>query len=255
MARPKVARIAARGRITKGFLDELGLREGIVEECADAAFAMRVGPEARGVVAELLKEPLFGRPVVGVSASSVVDGLCRKEGVAYAEEMAGFIRYLIDEKGYSVCLLAHSARPGRTSAKNNDLMVCRRIAELASRPECVFPEVVYNAEALRALIGECRFLVACRFHAMVSGLAVEVPTMQVGWSHKYAEVLEVFELAEFALDYAELSGNRLRRLFERLEREEDEVRRRIRRHLPAVMESSVKNARLAVELLREARPV
>ena len=82
-------------------------------------------------------------------------------------------------------------------------------------------------------------LVASRFHAMVSGLAAGVPTMLVGWSHKYAEVL----------DYADLTDGNLRRLFERLEREENQVRRQLQKHLPTVVESSLKNARLAAGLL------
>jgi polysaccharide pyruvyl transferase WcaK-like protein len=80
-----------------------------------------------------------------------------------------------------------------------------------------------------------------------------VPTMLVGWSHKYAEVLEAFDLSAYALDYAELSEEALRELFAQLEREEEEVRRRIQEHLPAVVELSLKNARLAADLLARCR--
>jgi len=249
---PKVATIAARGRVTRSFLDELKLPPDAVELCTDAAIAMQVGPHAHQAIEPMLQEPLFQRPVVGVSASSVVHKLCLKRGLDYPEMMATFIRFLM-EKGYNVCLLAHSARPGRTSAKNNDLPVCRQIATAVSRPECVFPDQALSAEALRALIGECRFLVAARFHAMISGLAVGVPTMQVGWSHKYAEVLEIFELEEYALDYAKLSEHGLREMFEHLERDEQQVRERISRHLPAAKEASLKNARLAAALLAQCR--
>ncbi|MBU0617614.1 MAG: polysaccharide pyruvyl transferase family protein [Planctomycetes bacterium] len=250
---PKVARIAARGRITREHLDGLALPPEIVESCSDAAFAMQVGPQAQQTIAPLLTQPTFARPVVCVSASSVVEKLCRRHGVDYPRQIAAFIDYLIDQKGYGVCLLAHSARPGRKSAKNNDLPVCRRIAELVNRPECLLPELTLDAEALRVLIGKCRFLVASRFHAMISGLATGVPTMLVGWSHKYAEVLEMFDLEKYALDYAELSEDALRQLFERLEREEEDVRRRIQQHLPAVVEASLKNARLAADLLVRCR--
>jgi colanic acid/amylovoran biosynthesis protein len=250
---PKVACLAARGRITREHLVGLRLPPGIVESCSDAAFAMQVGPHAPETIAPLLSQSAFARPVVCVSASSVVEKLCRKRGVDYPRQIATFIDYLIDQKGYGVCLLAHSARPGRKSTKNNDLLVCRRIAELVNRPECLLPKLTLDAEALRALIGECRFLVASRFHAMISGLATGVPTMLVGWSHKYAEVLEMFDLEKYALDYAELSEDALRQLFERLEREEEDVRSRIHRHLPSVVEASLKNARLATDLLVRCR--
>jgi polysaccharide pyruvyl transferase WcaK-like protein len=246
---PKTACVAARGRITREFLDGLGLPPGLVESCADAAFAMRIESRAERRIEPLLAHPAFERPVVCVAPSSVVDGLCRRRGVAYAEEVASFVRTLIDDRGYGVCLLAHSARPGRASAKNNDLPVCARIHERIDRPQCLLPSEVLDAQALRALIGKCRFLVASRFHAMISGLAMIVPTMLIGWSHKYAEVLEAFDLEGYALDYAELSADNLRRLFERLEREEPDVKSRIRAHLPDVVEASLKNARLAADQL------
>lgn len=254
---PKVARIAARGTQTRAHLAELGLPAQKIRDCADAAFALRVGPAAAADIAPLLSAPVFQRPVVAVSASSVVDRLCGRQGVDYVARMAEFIRHLIDEKGYGVCLLAHSARPGRQSEKNNDLPVCGRIAAAvrqagppaAGPAECLFVERALNAEALRALIAACRFLVAARFHAMISGLATGVPTMQVGWSHKYAEVLEMFGLTAYAVDYARLTAGGLREMFARLEREADAVRAQIAAHLPAVLESSLGNARLAAELL------
>jgi len=249
---PRTAAIAARGRISRAHLAELDLGATRVETCADAAFAMRVDDRARERVAPLCTHPGFQRPVVCVSASSVVHGLCEKRGIDYPHQLAAFIRWLIDERDYGVCLLAHSARPDHRSPRNNDLPVCGTIHRIVGREACIFPQESYDAQALRALIGECRFLVASRFHAMVSGLATGVPTALVGWSHKYREVLADFGLEDYAIDHASLSEGALRELFARLERDEAEIRERIRRHLPGVMESSLGNARLAAELLAPA---
>ena len=72
---------------------------------------------------------------------------------------------------------------------------------------------------------------------------------QVGWSHKYTEVLELFDLQEYALDYALVTGPGLREMFERVEREETEMRAKLADRLPGVIELSLINARLAAELL------
>lgn len=246
---PKVARIAARGRITREHLGELRLDAARIVSCADSAFAMRIGPQAQEEIRPILEHAAFRRPVIAVSASSVVDALCRGHGVDYATPLSRFIQHLIDDREYGVCLLAHSARPYSRKPKNNDLPVCRRIAQLVGREACIFPDTSLSAEAQRALIGRCRLLIASRFHAMVSGLAMGVPTMLVGWSHKYVEVLEDFGLEGYAIDYAQLSEPALRDLFQRLEHDADAVRERIRQRLPAVVESSLGNARLAAELL------
>jgi len=246
---PKTARIVARGRITRAHLDELGLPPELVVDSTDAAFAMEVDPQAQAAVEALRRERAFSRPVVAVSASSVVERLCEARGIDYPARMVELIRWLIDEKGYGVCLVAHSARPGRESVKNNDLPVCRRIAREVGRDFCCFPDRALNAGELRALIGSCRFLVAARFHAMIAGLATGTPTLQVGWSHKYTEVLELFDLQEYALDYARVTEAGLREMFERVEREETEIRAKLADVLPAVIELSLINARLAAELL------
>lgn len=249
---PRTARIAARGRKTREHLDELHLPPGKVIQCADAAFAMHVGDAARARVAPILAALPADREWIAVSASSVVEALCRRQGIDYVEELGAFLQRLIDEKGCGVCLVAHSARPGRAAPKNNDLPVCRRVARRVDRAACVLPQENLNAQALRALIGRCRMLIASRFHAMVSGLAMGVPVLLVGWSHKYREVLEDFELDRYALDYADVSSAALRELFERLERDAPDVRRRIAERLPAVVESSLDNARAAAALLASA---
>jgi polysaccharide pyruvyl transferase WcaK-like protein len=156
---------------------------------------------------------------------------------------------VIAETSHNVLIVAHSARPGRASAKNNDLFVCRSLVEQVGIPErCYFPDACYGAETLRHLIGHCQFLIASRFHAMVSGLAMGIPCLLLGWSHKYREVLEQFGVAQFALDYKDISADSLRIWFGRLRKNEQAVRQSISENLPEVFESSLENARLAARL-------
>jgi len=165
--------------------------------------------------------------------------------------MSRFIDWLVEERGYGVLLLAHSTRPWATSVKDNDLPLCRNIHTGLRHPgACCFPEGAHHADTLRALLGGCRFLVASRFHAMISGLSEGVPSLLIGWSHKYLEVLESFGLEALALDFAAVDFERLKLHFGDLEQRETEVRAKIQERLPAVHESSLDNARVAVELLR-----
>lgn len=248
---PLVRHIAARGQRTKEFLDELSLDPERISLCADAAFAMQVSPQADSKAKEIISR-LKGseQGIVCVSASSVVEELCRKRGVEYPRILSSFLQEIIDRRGYQVLLIAHSARPGKKSTKNNDLYVCEEVVRLTNRPQsCIFNDEAVNAECLRAMIGRCRFAVISRFHAMVSALAMKVPTMLVGWSHKYGEVLKSFELEEFTVDYGGITKDKLLALFDKLEREESAVRRLIEAHLPQVIESSEENARIAARIL------
>jgi colanic acid/amylovoran biosynthesis protein len=107
---------------------------------------------------------------------------------------------------------------------------------------------------LRALIGRGDALVSSRFHAMISGLASRTPTLVLGWSHKYAEVLRSFELEWCSVDYSEISGSTLARRLADLVDRSDEVRGLIDRHLPDVQQSSALNLR-AIDAAIEGHPV
>ncbi len=47
----------------------------------------------------------------------------------------------------------------------------------------------------------CDVLLTSRFHAMIAGLCLAIPTVVVGWSHKYEEVLAEFQLERFAFSF------------------------------------------------------
>jgi len=47
-------------------------------------------------------------------------------------------------------------------------------------------------------------MVTSRFHAMVSGLATCTPTVVLGWSHKYREVLSDFGMVDCGYDANQL---------------------------------------------------
>jgi colanic acid/amylovoran biosynthesis protein len=248
---PKVERIAARGRITEEHLVSLGVERRRIMRCADAAFAMRVNADAERRARDLQRHAAFERPVVAIAPSSVVDARFTERAQDYAALMSRFIDWLAGDRGFGVLLLAHSTRPWTTSEKDNDLPLCRRIhARLRHTGACCFVQDAHHADTLRALLGRCRFLVTSRFHAMISGLSVEVPSLLIGWSHKYLEVLESFGLEAFAIDFADVDFERLTQRFRDLEQRELDVRGKIRARLPEILESSLDNARIAVELLR-----
>lgn len=51
--------------------------------------------------------------------------------------------------------------------------------------------------ALKGAIGGASLLIASRFHAVVGGLSQAVPTIAIGWSHKYSELLRDFDVSDW----------------------------------------------------------
>ena len=89
-----------------------------------------------------------------------------------------------------------------------------------------------NAEAVRSIIEKGEFLLASRFHAMISGLATSTPTVVVGWSHKYREVLAGFGLEEYSVPFTEFTVETLTDLSLRAFEDRERISSQITEHLP-----------------------
>ena len=245
---PKIDLIVARGEITKKNLETLNLNN--VTLAADAAFSMDVGREAYNLARDYLRDDLSKRNVLGVSPSSVIETYCEKNGINYPRIMAEFINYVIESKDFNVIIIPHSIRRYTLKKKNNDLVVSRDIHNLVkNKSRCILISDELTAEELRAVISHCNFFIASRFHAMISSLSMKIPTLVCGWSHKYLEVLRMFQLDDYAFDYAKLSLDTLIEKFDEMVKQEDVICDRLEKFLPEVIASSKKNAELAKNLL------
>jgi polysaccharide pyruvyl transferase WcaK-like protein len=171
-------------------------------------------------------------------------------GGDYAGVIATFIDAL-QAQGRKVALIPHSVRTGTDKTHNNDLPLCREIVgRLSGTERVLFVDRELTSQQLRWLIGECDLFVASRFHAMVSSLAMAVPTVVIGWSHKYREVLEMFEVEEWAFGSDQLSADYLLQRFDELAAQRDDVKARLDANLPTVKATSRAQADLIADLVR-----
>jgi polysaccharide pyruvyl transferase WcaK-like protein len=231
---PRMAAIVSRGAVTHGHLQALGL--GNVTAGADLAFTLDVTDDGARAAREAVDESFFDSgDVVGVSPSAVL----RKGGGAAAEryvsEVVRMVDHLTCDLDRKVLLVAHSARAHSQWSHNNDLPLCREVHARVAAPDMVlFPDQELTSQALRYLIGRCDLFVASRFHAMVSSLAMGVPTLVIGWSHKYGEVLDSFGLAQWAVGHEAYTDEVFVARFAALVRRRAEVRAQLAAGLPAV---------------------
>ncbi len=231
---PKVAAIVSRGAVTHSHLE--GLKLTNVTAGADMAFTLDV-TEAEAEHARSAVDTSFfsGKNVVGISPSQVLRAAAESHGQDYIAAVVDQIDYITGEMGRPVFLVAHSARTSSDKLHNNDLPVCRDIAARVAHPDKVlFPDAELSSQVLRYLIGECDLFVASRFHAMVSSLAMGVPTFVIGWSHKYREVLDMFDLSQWAMAGNDVTAETFRERITTLDADKKHVRAQLTEHLPQV---------------------
>lgn len=239
---PKLKLICARGQITYENLLEVGIRNNVVL-CADGAFSMKDDDYYKQKVNARCEEDalFFNDSVIGISLSSVVEKKCLKLNIDYKQIMMDFINFLVKE-GYHVLLIANAARINSAKSRNNDLIVCDEVyAGISDKMAVRWYHEEMTPEEIREYIGKCRFLLASRFHAMIGSLERKVPVLLVGWSHKYQEVLDMFGLGQYAIDFSILSFNELKKAFDLFIKDEDAIRRHIEDNYNDVIESSKKN--------------
>jgi polysaccharide pyruvyl transferase WcaK-like protein len=234
--------VYARGRITQAHLESLGLAEGQASLAADVAFLYKERfslSEENEALVRKLEDKLVeirsrGQRIIGLSPSSLVYEKADKIGHDYVQEFLNLIEHLGESSEvHEFLLLPNATRQGRATTRNNDIYVINEIHANAKR---VLPDNLVqrihsitfdmNTSAIRRFINMCDCLVTSRFHAMVAGLALGVPTLVVSWSHKYSEVLEAFGLEQWELGFDE-PGMDLLASTKRLLVERDAIQRQI----------------------------
>ncbi|MCQ2497122.1 MAG: polysaccharide pyruvyl transferase family protein [Lachnospiraceae bacterium] len=258
---PKLELIVARGEITKDNLAKIGLTDN-VRLCADGAFTMKDDENYTKMVDKAAaKDSFFSsgeKGIIGLSISSVVDKKCRKLSIDYKAKTVEFIDYLT-KNGYRVLIIANAARINSEKPRNNDLIIGDEIYDSVKDKELVrWYHREMDAEEIREYIAKCRIVVASRFHSMIGALEKKVPVLLVGWSHKYLEVLNQFELGKYCIDYKAIGDNTLKNNesfssfkdgFEAVIADEELIRKNIAAHYDEVMESSAKNIEYISEII------
>jgi polysaccharide pyruvyl transferase WcaK-like protein len=207
----------ARGRMTMAYLDALTLTEDQKSLAADVGFLFREGYrlsiENEAQVAQLSSTlesiRTSGGRMIGLSPSSLVYEKARSIDLDYAQTFLDVVESLAGDSGrYEFVFIPNATRQGVDVPRNNDLFVIDEIRRQAaeSLPEEIIQQIHWvdydiNTAGIRRILRSCEVLVTSRFHAMVAGLSLGIPTLVISWSHKYGEVLEAFELEQWEIGF------------------------------------------------------
>ncbi len=132
------------------------------------------------------------------------------------------------------------------------MIVCNKVYKRIRNKElCRWYDDEFAPEIIRELISQCRILVASRFHAMIGALEKETPVLLIGWSHKYEEVLDMFHIGEYAIDYKKMNYDDLVAAFEKLDSSYGNVRQQLKDNISDVKRSSYKSIEMIINKVNQ----
>lgn len=68
--------------------------------------------------------------------------------------------------------------------------------------DCDFFSNEVSPSQLKSILEKAKFSITSRYHVVVGSLSSGVPSIAIGWSHKYQEFLNLYNLKELNLDYS-----------------------------------------------------
>lgn len=206
--------VFTRGRVTQRHLEGLLGASGAYGRSDDVAFLFEerfcISRPASGL--EPLLERLQdlraqARLIIGICPSAVIAKKAAADGRDYPGWMARLITELVT-MGQGVAMYPNATRNLKeTRLHNNDLPLLREIlTRLDPRisSSVVGFEASWNAAQIHTILRACDVHAVSRFHAMVGSLVAGVPVLVLGWSHKYLEVMELFDQGEMVFDAREM---------------------------------------------------
>lgn len=212
---PKCLKIFTRGSMSDNYTSQIIEVNENTEQAADIAFLFEpeysLSKENEENVKDLKSKiqtwKQTGIKVISIVPSSLVLKRSAKQGGDYPGKL---LNLFLSTQGKSIryVFLPNGTRAGSEKLMNNDIIAIDAIREKfkTELPQDEFEKIEWvnydiNTRGVREIIGKTDGLVASRFHAMVAGLSLCVPTMVIGWSHKYRETLADFEMQNYAIDY------------------------------------------------------
>jgi polysaccharide pyruvyl transferase WcaK-like protein len=221
------ALVYCRETRSREILSECGVRGPKLLVAPDTGFLM----PSRPVILDGLDS---ARPCLGVSVSHQIIRQW-KSPTPYLEMIAQLCDRAIQQWNAQVVLIPNEL----SDQRYDDRAVARDVLERVRGKGAVhlFPAERHSGPEQKGAIAQCDLFVASRYHSIVAAMSQAVPTVVIGWHHKYAELLEKFGQTDVGLSSETCNFELLWERCENLWSRRRQVSADIRSALPAVENS------------------
>lgn len=151
-----------------------------------------------------------------------------KSDEKYIDCMVKLIEHIQTSTYYKVILIPNEF----TIGPYHDIYVAEEIMSLLKNKNNVEILDVANISSseLKNHIAACDVMIASRYHSCVAALSAGVPTLIIGWHHKYDELLKWYGQSQWILSSENCTSNELIAMFDKFWSKKDENRNIIKKH-------------------------
>jgi polysaccharide pyruvyl transferase WcaK-like protein len=232
-------------------LDSIGLT-GKYTLYPDVAITLPCDPLEQIPISDAARR-FIEQPFIGMSISKKVvrEELRKKLPARYRPLMTDLMRWLLD-KGQRLLLVPHVYTP--YAPKDNDYELIEQVyGELKGQYP---PDQLHMLtedlppEALKTIISRAHIFIGSRYHSLVASLSTGVPSISVGWSHKYQGLLGLFGMERYATWAERVTEAELRALVEELLNQRESLAAQMQSRLPEAQARVGESVRRIAELIR-----
>jgi colanic acid/amylovoran biosynthesis protein len=206
----KCEHVFVRGKKSFQHIDGLQIPATKYSLSTDVSFCSHMGDSLtvnnlslNDFLSEISKKKAEGRILIGICPSSVIFESAEKMGQNYIDFLIDLARSL-SRKKYHIVFFANATKEHKPHIfRNNDLPLIYDIVNKISFSDISAYKANVNADGVKSIINCLDICVVSRFHAMIFSLIMKKPVFVIGWSHKYMEIMEQFELSEYVVDFRE----------------------------------------------------
>jgi colanic acid/amylovoran biosynthesis protein len=192
--------IVIRETETLNILKNIGVKNPNLKLAAEIAFLLKPAPPQR--VAEIFAKEKVNQtsaPLIGLGTNELVYTLFKSDGDAYIKFLAKIADYLIEKFGARVLLISHVIVP--PSIAHDDRFIANKVREVSKNKDKIsILQQDYSAEELKGIIGTCDLFIGTRMHSDIAALSMCVPTVAIGWSHKYFGMMKLLNQEAYSCD-------------------------------------------------------
>lgn len=211
----RVKLITLRERISRKYLEDLGINKTPMYVTADSAFLLEPAPTQK-VKKILEKEGIKegSRPIVGISVSKIISRYGFHDSSTlddkynkYIELMAKIVDYLIEILNATVVFIPHVIE----SWGNDDRTVADDVCKMIkNKRKAMSIKNEYTAEEIKGIIGQCDLFIGARMHPTIASTSMYVPTIAIAYSHKTHGIIgEMLGYGKYVMDIRDLKYNAL----------------------------------------------